>query len=113
LLERFPTPEQEPDDCEVVRVDVRGKAAGADKLVRMETTVLADKRWKLSCGALDTGVPPSIVAQMIMNNQINQTGVLAPEVCVPAQPLFDELAKRKIVMRQEVISQEPAAARAR
>jgi saccharopine dehydrogenase-like NADP-dependent oxidoreductase len=113
LLERFPTPEQEPDDCEVVRVDVRGKAAGADKLVRMETTVLADKRWKLSCGALDTGVPPSIVAQMILNNQINQTGVLAPEVCVPAKPLFDELAKRKIVMRQEIISQEPAAARGR
>jgi len=111
LLERFPMPQQEPDDCEVVRVDVHGKSGGTAKLVRLETTVLADKRWKISCGALDTGVPPSIVAQMILNNQITQTGVLAPEVCVPAKPLFDELAKRKIVIRQEVIKHEPAAVR--
>jgi saccharopine dehydrogenase-like NADP-dependent oxidoreductase len=62
--------------------------------------IYADKRWKVSCGALDTGVPPSIVAQMIVRGDIKEHGVLAPEVCVPRQLFFDELTKRNIVIKR-------------
>ena len=62
--------------------------------------VMAHKAWKVSCGALDTGVPPSIVAQMICRGEIKQRGVLAPESCVPAQRFFEELAKRCMEMRK-------------
>jgi saccharopine dehydrogenase-like NADP-dependent oxidoreductase len=105
LLERFPAPAQDPDDCEIVRVDVHGRSKGEKKLIRVETTVVADKAWKVSCGALDTGVPPSIVAQLIVNRQIdaNHTGVLAPELCIPIQPFFNELKKRAIEIRIETI----------
>jgi lysine 6-dehydrogenase len=104
MLAKFPIPEVLPDDCEVVRVDVAGIKDGRKKLIRLETTVLSDKRWQVSCGALDTGVPPSIVAQMILAGTISQKGVLPPEVAVEPQPFFQELAKRNIIMRQ--ISEE-------
>lgn len=93
-------PTADPDDCEVIRVDVTGSKNGRQILSRLETTVLAHKEWKMSCGALDTGVPPSIVAQMICSGQIKETGVQAPEQCVPPQAFFNELAKRGIEMRK-------------
>lgn len=100
LIEKFPSPEQTPDDCEVVRVDVKGASNGVDKLIRLESVIYADKRWRVSCGALDTGVPPSIVAQMIARGDIKDHGALAPEVCVPRQLFFDELEKRNIVVKK-------------
>lgn len=100
LIGKIETPTSDPNDSEVVRVDIAGKKSGLKKLVRMETTVLAHKEWNVSCGALDTGVPPSIVAHMIASGEIKARGVLAPESCVPIQPFFDELAKRDIFMRQ-------------
>jgi lysine 6-dehydrogenase len=78
MIERIPIPAQEVDDCEVIRVDVKGAKNGTDTLVRLESTIYSDKKWKVSCGALDTGVPPSIVAQMIANGVITAHGVLAP-----------------------------------
>ena len=96
LIEQFPAKPVDPNDREVVRVDVAGLKAGAKKLIRMEATVFSDNTRQLSCGALDTGVPPSIVAQMIANNQIKETGVLAPELCVPEEEFFAELRKRAI-----------------
>lgn len=100
LLEKFPAPDQDPDDCEVVRVSVSGKKNGQECTVILETVVNADKRRKISCGALDTGVPPSIVANMVLNGDIMQRGVLPPEVCVPHLPFFSELSKRQIVMKK-------------
>jgi lysine 6-dehydrogenase len=100
MLAKFPIPEILPDDCEVVRVDVAGIKAGRKTLVRLETTVYSDRRWQVSCGALDTGVPPSIVAQMILDGSIAARGVLPPEVAVPSQSFFQELAKRNILMRR-------------
>ena len=100
LLERFRQPGGVADDCEVVRVDVSGECAGRKKLTRLETTVYAHKQWNVSCGALDTGVPPSIVAQMIGAGTISQRGVLAPESCVPPEPFFRELSRRLITMRK-------------
>jgi saccharopine dehydrogenase-like NADP-dependent oxidoreductase len=100
IIEKHPVPRQDPDDAEVIRVDVSGTRHGRAASVRMETTVLAHKEWKVSCGALDTGVPPSIVAQMICLGVVSDRGVLAPESCVPPELFFTELAKRDIVMRR-------------
>lgn len=99
MIEKHPVPQVDPDDCEVIRVDVSGQKNGREAMIRLETTVFSDKKWKVSCGALDTGVPPSIVAQMIGDGTITGRGVLAPEVCVPAQAFFSELAKRGMIMR--------------
>jgi saccharopine dehydrogenase-like NADP-dependent oxidoreductase len=98
ILEQHPVPTSDPSDAEVVRVDVYGKKDNKSTLVRMETVVLSDKNWNLSCGALDTGVPPSIVAQLIASGIIKERGVLPPESSVPALAFFEEMAKRNMVV---------------
>ncbi len=100
LIEQFPAKQVNPDDCEVVRVDVAGVKSGSKKLVRMEATVFSDNKRHISCGALDTGVPPSIVAQMIARGEIRATGALAPELCVPTEAFFTELRKREIDVKK-------------
>lgn len=114
MIDSHAVPSADPNDCEVIRVDVSGTKSGRSVLVRLETTVMAHPVWKVSCGALDTGVPPSIVAQMICSGEIKSVGVLAPEQCVPSIRFFEELAKRRIEMRRitdEALSSMPATTR--
>ena len=44
----------------------------------------------------DTGVPPSIISQMIADRKITDKGVFPPESIIPEKEFFKELAKRKI-----------------
>jgi lysine 6-dehydrogenase len=103
LKQLDPSPAQ-VDDCEVIRVDVSGTIEGAPRLIRMESLVMCDKENNISCGALDTGVPPSIVAEMINTQVIARKGVLAPENCVPQSLFFEELVKRNIVVEMHDIA---------
>ncbi len=100
MIDQHAVPDADPDDCEVVRVDVAGLLGGRRTVIRMESTIRSDDNWKVSCGALDTGVPPSIVAQMIGLGVIQSRGVMAPESCVPPELFFLELSKRGIIMRR-------------
>jgi saccharopine dehydrogenase-like NADP-dependent oxidoreductase len=87
---KLPTPRGRPDDYEVSRVLVRG----GQKTITMDCHAKANRRWHASAGDIDTGCPPSIVAQMIATGVIVDRGVLAPEVAVPVEPFFRELRKR-------------------
>ena len=95
---KLPAPRSKPDDYEVSRVTVRGDS----KTVTMDCHAKANRRWHASAGDIDTGCPPSIVAQMIATGMIAQRGVLPPEVAVPVQPFFRELRQRgmKIVVKE-------------
>ena len=44
----------------------------------------------------DTGVPPSIIAQMIVDGKIKDKGVFPPESVILGEYFFKELAKRRI-----------------
>jgi saccharopine dehydrogenase-like NADP-dependent oxidoreductase len=92
---KLPAPRGKPDDYEIARVIVD------DKLV-YDCHARAKKGWHASAGDIDTGCPPSIVAQMVATGLISQRGVLPPEVAVPVEPFFRELRKRG--MRIEVHS---------
>jgi len=48
----------------------------------------------------DTGIPPSIIAQMIADGKITNKGVFPPESIIPEEEFFKELAKRKIYVYQ-------------
>jgi saccharopine dehydrogenase-like NADP-dependent oxidoreductase len=100
MIENLPVPCAEPDDCEVIRVDVSGTKDGCSRSCRLEALVRAKKEWSISAGAFDTGTPPSIVAQLICREQIRARGVQAPETCVPWRDLFDELSSRGILVRR-------------
>jgi len=78
-----------PDDYEIARVIVDGHVMDCH----------ARSRKHESAGDVDTGCPPSIVAQMIATGQITQRGVLPPEVAVPVEPFFRELRKRGMIIQ--------------
>jgi saccharopine dehydrogenase-like NADP-dependent oxidoreductase len=106
MIKRIPSTQSEPDDAEVIRVDVTGTFEGQHKLIRHESVIKTDTKRRISCGALDTGVPPAIVADMILNGEMVRKGVLAPENCVPQSLFFERLAKRNIVVTKEELTKE-------
>jgi saccharopine dehydrogenase-like NADP-dependent oxidoreductase len=114
----MPGPEAAPDDAEAIWVRVRGRRAGpsgdpalAPRLERLaECVVRPHPGWQAGAGQLDTGVPPSIVAQFLAAGVIDRPGVLAPEDAVPPEPYLAELAARG--MEVTLVTREPAVAAA-
>ncbi|HEY4490917.1 MAG TPA: saccharopine dehydrogenase C-terminal domain-containing protein, partial [Acidobacteriota bacterium] len=92
------TEESEPRDCDALRVHVKGAQNGKVVSRTAESVILPHPAWKIAAGSLDTGVPLSIVAQMLARKQIVEPGVLCPERCVPPQNFFDELIRRGITV---------------
>jgi saccharopine dehydrogenase-like NADP-dependent oxidoreductase len=45
---------------------------------------------------IDTGAPPSIAAQMLLDGTITARGVLAPEAAITPEPFFRELSRRRM-----------------
>ena len=114
-----PGPEAAPDDAEAIWVRVRGRRAGpsgdpalaprdlpVERLA--ELVVRPHPSWQAGAGQLDTGVPPSIVAQFLATKVIDRPGVLAPEDAVPPEPYLAELAAR--AMEVTMVTREPALA---
>jgi saccharopine dehydrogenase-like NADP-dependent oxidoreductase len=100
---KLPAPSDQPNDYEIARVIVAGRdKSGARKMVTVDCHAKANRRWHAGGGDIDTGCPPSIVAQMIATGVIKARGVLPPEVAVPGAAFFAELRKRdmKIVIEE-------------
>lgn len=93
LLEMAPVEDVEPQDCDVLRVVTTGTAGGQQVEITNQVVALPYRRWNVSAGALDTGVPLAIAGRMLANGEITQRGTLGPELCVPVEPFFRELAK--------------------
>jgi saccharopine dehydrogenase-like NADP-dependent oxidoreductase len=120
-----PGPEAAPVDAEAIWVRVRGRRAGPSgdpALAPRETpedggapverlaelVVRPHPGWQAGAGQLDTGVPPSVVAQFLATKVIDRPGVLAPEDAVPPEPYLAELAAR--AMEVTMVTREPALA---
>ena len=113
---KLPAPRAKPNDYEIARIVVTGVVAarseggigegGRARRARLQITIdchaKAKPRWHASAGDMDTGCPPSIVAQMISEGAIARRGVFAPEVAIPMQRFFRELQRRgmKIVRKE-------------
>jgi lysine 6-dehydrogenase len=93
LVESVPTEEVEPRDCDVLRVVTTGEAGGRAVEITNQVVVHPYRRWHVSAGALDTGTPLAIVGRMLANGEITRRGAHGPEVCVPPEPFFRELAR--------------------
>jgi lysine 6-dehydrogenase len=114
----IPGPEAAPDDAEAIWVRVRGRRAGpsgdpalapreSPTVERLaECVVRPHPVWQAGAGQLDTGVPPSIVAQFLASGLIDRPGVLPPEDAVPPEPYLAELATRN--MEVSLVTREPA-----
>ncbi len=93
LLEIAPVEDVEPRDCDVLRVAVVGLAGGQQVEITNQVVVLPYRRWGIGAGALDTGTPLAIAGRMLANGEVTRRGASGPELCIPVQPFFKELAR--------------------
>ena len=77
-------------------VKIFGKKNSTKKEMLMECIVPTLKGWEDAGCNIDTGMPASILAQMIKKEIIKEKGIFAPEAVVPPEPFFSELRKRKM-----------------
>ncbi|MBI2003919.1 saccharopine dehydrogenase NADP-binding domain-containing protein [Candidatus Pacearchaeota archaeon] len=83
-------------ETENLWVFIKGKYEGKNRKILMECVVPPLKGWGDAGCNIDTGMPASIIAQMIYNKIIDKTGSYSPEYIVPVEPFFKELRKRKM-----------------
>lgn len=57
----------------------------------------------------NVGIPLSIGAQMLAKGQVEAKGVLPPEIALPHEPFFEQLAKRAIQVEEEIEEKGPLA----
>ena len=74
---------------------------GSIKITRMECWVSTLPGWQDAGCNIDTGLPASIIAQMIYGGVISERGSFAPESIVPEEEFFAELKKQGLTVQQD------------
>jgi hypothetical protein len=83
------------NDDEISRVVATGpRTHGTRAVVTIDCVATAKPGWNASAGDMDTGIPASIVAQMIATGEIGLRGVMPPETAVPVERFVSELRDR-------------------
>lgn len=97
ILRRLDRP-QGYKEIECLWVKIYGEKDGKEKLIEMECIAPTLDEWEDAGCNIDTGIPASIIAQMIKNGVIKESGSFAPEAIVPTKPFFEELAKKLMLV---------------
>ena len=99
MMDRLlPKPTTHIDDKEMLRVDFNKGKLKMDAVIKSTHNVPA--------GTYDTGIPCSIIAQMLSENLIKKKGVYPPERVINPVLFFKELKKRgiKVYKNQKLIN---------
>lgn len=86
-----------------VNVEVKGRNEHSEVTATYNLSHPESAEWGESATGRVTGIPASIGAQMIAQGRALSPGVLGPEAAFDPWPFFGELAKRKILVREEVL----------
>ena len=84
------------EDTECLRVVLTGTRDKEPATVIAQSLVTPDRAWGVGGGGVDTGVPPSIVAQMIAVGEVKGPGMSAPEEAVDPDRFFARIAERGV-----------------
>ncbi len=95
VLRRSPVPENYKEK-ENLWLKVYGTKDGKETAIEMDAIAETLPGWEEATCNIDTGMPASIIAQMIFDGRIRECGFFSPEFVVPAGVFFEELAARKI-----------------
>ena len=89
-------------DIESLVVELAGTKGSRALTVRVEELSYPNATYGVGGADANTGIPPSIAAQMIARGAIKGTGVKAPEEVVPPVEYAAELARRNISIEVHV-----------
>lgn len=90
------TPPEGYSEKENLWVTLEGKKDGKLKTIRMNCLVPTLEGWEEHGCNIDTGLPCSIIAQLIKEGKITEKGSRSPEFYTPIEPFFKELASKKM-----------------
>jgi len=90
------TPPSQVDDVEISQVVVVGRQQNRRTTFTLNCMARSRADWQAAAGDIDTGCPPSIVAQMIADGRISQRGVYPPERAVPVAEFLLEATRRGV-----------------
>ena len=99
VLKKIPIPENYTEK-ENLWVHVWGMKDGKPQDILMECIVPTLPDWQDAGCNIDTGMPASIMAQMVKDGSITMRGSYPPGPVVPTQEFFKELRKRQMVVYQ-------------
>ena len=88
-------------DVVLLRVTITGTREGRQQTRTFSLIDSFDKNDNITAMMRTTSFPTSIIAQMLANKMITARGVQTPELCVPLQPLLQELRERGIDIKEE------------
>jgi len=110
-----------PRDFAVALLTSRATSTEPSRYVALKTEVMGTRKGKRireirelvgepsetlrvrNATALLTGIGASVVAQLILAGEVGETGVMAPESCIPPSKYLNELEKRKIRMTKSEV----------
>ncbi|HKZ98251.1 MAG TPA: saccharopine dehydrogenase NADP-binding domain-containing protein [Thermoplasmata archaeon] len=98
-IDALPKPKEPELDVDIQRAVVIGAKDGHTMTLRYEAVTWPHKRWNVGGGVVDTGVPPSIAAQWILQGKVKRRGTIPPEVALDPLPYFRELSARDRAIR--------------
>jgi saccharopine dehydrogenase-like NADP-dependent oxidoreductase len=107
LLRVAPPPDVNVRDAAGIVVTVSGKKDKEPIKCTYSLVHHYPKKYGVSALAYLTGMPLSVVAQMLAKGETEQTGVLPPETAVKPDPFFKEIAKRNVKITETTQTAHP------
>ncbi|WP_042225036.1 saccharopine dehydrogenase family protein [Oceanobacillus manasiensis] len=92
-------------DAVLLRVIVSGEKVGKKTTYQYEMTTFKDDKVNITAMARATANTISVVAQMIGDKTISQTGVYPPEQIVPGEKYMVEMKKRGVLIDEVQVSE--------
>jgi len=94
VIDALPKPKEPELDVDIQRCVLVGEKDGNPMTLRYEAVTWPHKKWNVGGGVVDTGVPPSIAAQWMVNGLVKRKGVIPPEIAFDPLRYFRELSAR-------------------
>jgi len=106
LLAESPFSKENPVWAYGLVVEVTGERGGRQVRCTYRSKHPPQEEWGgESAYFKNVGIPLAIGAQMIVHGQVTGKGVLPPELAFPTEPFFIELARRGIVVEEEIVEE--------
>ncbi len=103
VLKSMPKDENaEIKDCDILRAEVLGRKNGKEVKFIVDSIARESKRFNCSSTELNTGAPPSIVAQMIARGDVTERGAFGAEKGIDPEIYFAEMAKRDMYVYTKI-----------
>jgi len=102
LLQIAPPPDVKVKDAASVIVEVLGEKEGESTRCVYSLVYRYHEKYGVSALAYLTGVPLSIVSQMLARKDTQKKGVLPPETAIKPEPFIKELGRRGIKINETI-----------